>query len=93
MAVSTFAATETIQEALNPPDNFVAISTPAVMAEFIYAIDRSTALSNNVLSQFNIIKNLHETGLNTTYEIAGFWDKSLEVETVLKFPCLIQIIS
>lgn len=91
MAQSAFAATPMIQEALIPPDTFVtsAISAPAVTLEFTYEASPMVTTSDNKLSHLNpyIINKSDEIPVQDILMPVGHFR---EVETVLKFPCLIH---
>lgn len=95
MAQSALAMNVQVQEALTPPDTFMvvsAISAPAMTFEYKLVASPVVTLSDNKLSHLNsyIINNTHKKGLYTAYVTAGLRDKLQGVETVLKFPYLIQ---
>ncbi len=89
-AMSAFAATPTIQEALNPPEMsglFSVIAAPAEATELELRAQPTVVPFNyrsNHLSTYIIISD--KKGLYADYTTAGFWNEILEVETPLKFP-------
>ena len=92
LAQSAFAMDVKVQEALNPPDTFMvvsAISAPTGQSEFIYEASTVVTLSVNALSHLNsyIVNKSDETLIMATLILESHFK---EVETVLKFPYLIQ---